>query len=110
CSARACAGTRAWPAGSPTAATRSPCTAGPTTAPGCPRPGRDARDLRGGGTVLLHDSDRTAPGCWRSALGALSGLVGECRAAGWTVGRLAEHWSGASRPPPFVPEFYAERG
>ena len=64
------------------------------------------RDLRGGGTVLLHDTDRTAaPGCWRSALGALSGLVGECRAAGWTVGRLAEHWSGGEQATPFIPEF-----
>jgi len=59
-----------------------------------------------GGTVLLHDTDRTAaPGCWRSALGALSGLVGECRAAGWTVGRLAEHWSGGEQATPFIPEF-----
>ena len=50
------------------------------------------RDLRGGGTVLLHDTDQTtAPGCWRSALEALPGLVSGCREAGWTVGRLAEH-------------------
>lgn len=57
------------------------------------------RDLRGGGTVLLHDTDRTAaPGCWRSALGALPGLVGSCQEAGWTVGRLAEHWGDGSHP------------
>ncbi|MGW3952240.1 polysaccharide deacetylase family protein [Streptomyces sp. NPDC004752] len=49
-------------------------------------------DLRGGGTVLLHDSDRHAtPGCWTAALAALPGLVGACRAAGLTVGPLGEH-------------------
>ncbi|MEV7015891.1 polysaccharide deacetylase family protein [Streptomyces sp. NPDC093991] len=49
-------------------------------------------DLRGGGTVLLHDTDRTAaPGCWRATLGALPDLVAGCRAAGLTVGPLAEH-------------------
>lgn len=53
------------------------------------------RDLRGGGTVLLHDTDRTAAlGCWRSALGALPGLVAACRQAGWAMGRLAEHGVG----------------
>jgi hypothetical protein len=57
------------------------------------------RDLRGGGTVLLHDTDRNAaPGCWRSALGALPGLVSSCQEAGWTVGRLAEHWEDNSHP------------
>jgi peptidoglycan-N-acetylglucosamine deacetylase len=57
------------------------------------------RDLHGGGTVLLHDTDRTAaPGCWRSALGALPGLVTGCQEAGWTVGRLAEHWGDDSHP------------
>ncbi|MCH0564504.1 polysaccharide deacetylase family protein [Streptomyces sp. MUM 2J] len=51
-----------------------------------------AADLRGGGTLLLHDTDRTsAPGCWRAALGALPGLVAHCRAAGLSVGPLAEH-------------------
>jgi hypothetical protein len=50
------------------------------------------RYLRGGGTVLLRDTDRTAAaGCWRSALGALPALVSGWREAGWTVGRLAEH-------------------
>ncbi|MFC4328825.1 polysaccharide deacetylase family protein [Streptomyces andamanensis] len=49
-------------------------------------------DLRGGGTVLLHDTDRaSAPGCWHAALGALPGLVAACREAGWDVGTLAEH-------------------
>ncbi|EST37299.1 hypothetical protein N566_13645 [Streptomycetaceae bacterium MP113-05] len=48
--------------------------------------------LQGGGTVLLHDSDCTShPGSWRSALGALPDLVHRCRAAGWSVGPLAEH-------------------
>ncbi|MEU1264464.1 polysaccharide deacetylase family protein [Streptomyces cellulosae] len=49
-------------------------------------------DLGGGGTVLLHDTDRTAaPDCWRAALGALPDLVADWRAAGWTVGPLADH-------------------
>lgn len=53
---------------------------------------RIAADLRGGGTVLLHDSDRCgAPGCWRAALGALPALVRDCRAAGLTVGPLGAH-------------------
>ncbi|POX51344.1 polysaccharide deacetylase family protein [Streptomyces sp. Ru71] len=62
-----------------------------------------AADLRGGGTVLLHDSDVTsAPGCWRAALAALPELVADCRAAGWTVGPLDGHgvpdgWRGGAR-------------
>ncbi|MET9294269.1 polysaccharide deacetylase family protein [Streptomyces sp. NPDC003077] len=48
--------------------------------------------LRGGGTVLLHDSDCTsAPGAWHAALDALPELVSHCREAGLTVGPLAEH-------------------
>ncbi|MFF6998892.1 polysaccharide deacetylase family protein [Streptomyces sp. NPDC008313] len=48
--------------------------------------------LRGGGTVLLHDSDRVAsPDCWRATLGALPQLVSDCRDAGFTVGPLADH-------------------
>ncbi|MHC3474849.1 polysaccharide deacetylase family protein [Streptomyces sp. 7R007] len=51
-----------------------------------------AADLRDGGTVLLHDSDRTAaPKCWRAALGALPEIVNGCREAGLSVGPLAEH-------------------
>ncbi|MEU2928176.1 polysaccharide deacetylase family protein [Streptomyces sp. NPDC007251] len=51
-----------------------------------------AADLRDGGTVLLHDSDRVAaPGCWRSTLGALPALVEGCREAGLTVGPLRDH-------------------
>ncbi|MFB8759285.1 polysaccharide deacetylase family protein [Streptomyces nigra] len=50
-------------------------------------------DLYGGGTVLLHDSDRTsAPGCWQAALGALPDIVSMCRAACLSVGPLADHW------------------
>ncbi len=50
------------------------------------------RDLGPGGTVLLHDSDCTsAPGSWRSALGALPLLADACAAAGLEVGPLADH-------------------
>ncbi|MEU1124394.1 polysaccharide deacetylase family protein [Streptomyces sp. NPDC005899] len=50
------------------------------------------RDLRGGGTVLLHDTDRVAaPGCWRATLAMLPALVQGLRAAGLSVGPLAEH-------------------
>ncbi|MET8246605.1 polysaccharide deacetylase family protein [Streptomyces sp. NPDC005202] len=56
-------------------------------------------DLRGGGTILLHDSDRaSAPGCWRAALGALPDLVAACRDAGYEVGPLSEHGMGEGRP------------
>ncbi len=49
-------------------------------------------DLAGGGTVLLHDSDCTsAPGAWRSALGALPALLDECAGRGLRVGPLREH-------------------
>lgn len=49
-------------------------------------------DLRGGGTVLLHDTDRmSAPGCRRAALGALPAIVSGCRDAGLSIGPLAEH-------------------
>lgn len=51
-----------------------------------------AARLGGGGTLLLHDSDRTsAPESWRAALGALPAIVNGCRDAGLTVGPLAEH-------------------
>jgi peptidoglycan/xylan/chitin deacetylase (PgdA/CDA1 family) len=55
--------------------------------------GSIARDLRGGGTVLLHDADRSGRGGWHPALAALPELVADCRARDWTVGPLAEHWS-----------------
>jgi peptidoglycan-N-acetylglucosamine deacetylase len=48
--------------------------------------------LAGGDTVLLHDSDCTsAPQAWRSALGALPGLLAECARAGLAVGPLRDH-------------------
>jgi peptidoglycan/xylan/chitin deacetylase (PgdA/CDA1 family) len=50
-----------------------------------------------GGTVLLHDSDRTsAPDSWHAALGATEQLVPAWRAAGLDVGPLAEHWADTS--------------
>ncbi|PBC70587.1 peptidoglycan/xylan/chitin deacetylase (PgdA/CDA1 family) [Streptomyces sp. TLI_235] len=49
-------------------------------------------DLRGGATVLLHDSDCTsAPGSWRSALGALPAVADRCAALGLRLGPLREH-------------------
>jgi peptidoglycan/xylan/chitin deacetylase (PgdA/CDA1 family) len=48
--------------------------------------------LRGGGTILLHDSDCTsAPRSWLATLAALEGIVRDCRDGGWQVGPLAEH-------------------
>jgi peptidoglycan-N-acetylglucosamine deacetylase len=50
------------------------------------------RDLAGGATVLLHDSDCTsAPQSWRSALGALELLLDECGRNGWRAGPAREH-------------------
>ncbi len=50
------------------------------------------RDLAGGATVLLHDSDCTsAPQSWRSALGALEMLLDECARNGWRAGPVNEH-------------------
>ncbi|GHB28454.1 polysaccharide deacetylase familiy protein [Streptomyces viridiviolaceus] len=51
-----------------------------------------AADLRGGGTILLHDTDHaSAPDSWRAALGALPHLVAHCHATGLAVGPLSEH-------------------
>jgi peptidoglycan/xylan/chitin deacetylase (PgdA/CDA1 family) len=51
-----------------------------------------APDLRGGATVLLHDSDcMSARGAWHSALGALPELTARCHDAGLTLGPLADH-------------------
>jgi hypothetical protein len=48
--------------------------------------------LRGGGTVLLHDSDCTsAPGSWKNTLSALPPLLDHCDRHGWSVGPLGEH-------------------
>ncbi|MEU6173718.1 polysaccharide deacetylase family protein [Streptantibioticus parmotrematis] len=50
------------------------------------------RDLRGGGTILLHDSDCTsATGSWRTTLEALPRILDTCGARGWAVGPLADH-------------------
>ncbi|MET9367378.1 polysaccharide deacetylase family protein [Streptomyces griseoflavus] len=77
---------RDWTSGATPASVRATVTAG----------------LRGGGTVLLHDTDAmSAPECWRAALGALPGIVHRCREAGLSVGPLAEHGTapgGAARP------------
>jgi peptidoglycan/xylan/chitin deacetylase (PgdA/CDA1 family) len=57
-----------------------------------------ARGRAAGATVLLHDSDCTAaPGAWRATLGALPDLLRDWRAAGLTVGPLAEHVVGQPR-------------
>ncbi|HKN53011.1 MAG TPA: polysaccharide deacetylase family protein [Amycolatopsis sp.] len=54
--------------------------------------------LRGGGTILLHDSDvAAAVGAWRSALGALPLLLEHCRERGLAVGPLAGHGMMAGR-------------
>jgi peptidoglycan-N-acetylglucosamine deacetylase len=51
--------------------------------------------LRGGVTVLLHDSDCTSPpGSWRAALGALPLLLDECRRRGLAVGPAGQHGVG----------------
>jgi peptidoglycan/xylan/chitin deacetylase (PgdA/CDA1 family) len=51
-----------------------------------------AGGLRGGGTLLLHDSDCTAPaGSARAALGALPRLLDHCAEHGLTVGPLRDH-------------------
>ncbi|MGW3466246.1 polysaccharide deacetylase family protein, partial [Streptomyces olivaceoviridis] len=59
--------------------------------------GTVTRDLDGGGTILLHDSDCTsAPGAWHSALDALPRILDTCAERGFEVGRLGDHgW-----PPP----------
>ncbi|OIK27367.1 polysaccharide deacetylase family protein [Streptomyces malaysiense] len=55
-------------------------------------------DLRGGGTILLHDSDCTsAIGSWRTTLAALPRILDTCQERGWRVGPLREH--GVPGPP-----------
>jgi peptidoglycan-N-acetylglucosamine deacetylase len=50
------------------------------------------RDLGGGTTILLHDSDCTsAPGSWRRTLGALPRLIDEVQQRGLRLGPLREH-------------------
>ncbi|MYS22037.1 Peptidoglycan/xylan/chitin deacetylase, PgdA/CDA1 family [Streptomyces sp. DvalAA-14] len=59
-----------------------------------PRSIRDTvlRDLRSGGTVLLHDSDCTsATDSWRNTLAALPLLLEAWEARGWRTGPLRDH-------------------
>jgi peptidoglycan/xylan/chitin deacetylase (PgdA/CDA1 family) len=57
--------------------------------------------LRPGGTVLLHDSDRTsAVGSWRTTLVATEELVVRWRQSGLEVGGLDSHWSEPVSPAP----------
>ena len=58
---------------------------------GHPRSVKDTvlRDLRGGGTILLHDSDCTsATGSWRTTLRALPRILDACQARDWQIGAL----------------------
>ena len=49
--------------------------------------------LRAGAVVLLHDSDVTsAPGSWRSTLGALPAIVDACRQRSLDIGPLRAHY------------------
>lgn len=60
--------------------------------------------LRGGGTILLHDSDvAAAVGSWKSTLGALPRLLDECARRGWRVGPLGEHGVVGTRRPATAP-------
>jgi peptidoglycan/xylan/chitin deacetylase (PgdA/CDA1 family) len=57
------------------------------------------RTLRGGGTILLHDSDVTsAPGSWQATLGALPRLLDHCQDQGLRVGPMAEHYHHEPQP------------
>lgn len=57
-----------------------------------------AKDLRGGVTVLLHDSGCTSPpGSWQAGLGALPMLLDECERQGLRVGPVGEHAVGGSQ-------------
>lgn len=50
------------------------------------------RKLRGGGTILLHDSDVAASfGAWQSTLAALPPLFEECEQRALRLGPLREH-------------------
>ncbi|MFD9632463.1 polysaccharide deacetylase family protein [Streptomyces violascens] len=63
------------------------------------------RDLDGGGTILLHDSDCTsAPGAWRSALGALPHILDTCTERGFAVGRLSDHGWPSRDAVPIAPD------
>ncbi|WP_432991736.1 polysaccharide deacetylase family protein [Dactylosporangium sp. CA-233914] len=48
--------------------------------------------IRGGATLLLHDSDHAAaPGSWRSALGALTAIAADCQRQGLRFARMSHH-------------------
>ncbi|MGI5246139.1 polysaccharide deacetylase family protein [Dactylosporangium sp. CA-139066] len=48
--------------------------------------------IRGGATLLLHDSDcAAAPGSWRSALGALAAIAGDGERQGLRFARMSDH-------------------
>lgn len=50
------------------------------------------RDLRGGGTILLHDSDCTStPGSWHTTLSTLPALLDHCDRRGLAIGPLRDH-------------------
>jgi peptidoglycan/xylan/chitin deacetylase (PgdA/CDA1 family) len=50
------------------------------------------RKLVDTGTILLHDADCTsAPGAWRSTLGALPALLDDCQERGWRPVTLDDH-------------------
>jgi peptidoglycan/xylan/chitin deacetylase (PgdA/CDA1 family) len=50
------------------------------------------RNLDGGATMLLHDSDCTsAPGSWRNTLGALPAILEQVHARGLSIGPLRDH-------------------
>ncbi|MEP6527962.1 MAG: polysaccharide deacetylase family protein [Nocardioidaceae bacterium] len=54
--------------------------------------GRANSVLRPGGTLLLHDTDRTsAPGSWRNSLAASATLLAHWAQQGTVVGPLREH-------------------
>lgn len=58
------------------------------------------RDLSGGATVLLHDSDCTSPpGSSLAALGAVEMLLDECAERGWRVGTATAHRAGGWNTP-----------
>jgi peptidoglycan/xylan/chitin deacetylase (PgdA/CDA1 family) len=51
------------------------------------------RNLRGGGTILLHDSDVAAsPEAWRSTIGAVPRVLADCAHRGLAVGPLRDHF------------------
>jgi peptidoglycan-N-acetylglucosamine deacetylase len=59
---------------------------------------RVRRGLRGGDTILLHDSDTAAaPESWRSTLGALPTVLAHCQDHELAVGPLAEHGGAGGR-------------